>query len=225
VVEGQYAAIERGDLGEWASAYASNALLFGTDPSETFVGREAIGRTMEKAAQKRMRAEVHRTYRSTGKMKIGVAPDGRAAWVDDEIEYTLTSTAGTTKHIFQVTELLGEEGGRWSILASHYAVAISDAVAERTIRRPQDPVPSDVASGAEQIAQLVGADPAVKRSGGVLAALSPSKSAGWAAYTGTRAATIDGREAELPVRVLDIFFLLPEGWKKVASRVSIPVPD
>jgi hypothetical protein len=160
VVDAQYRAIERGDLEAWSSAFAARALLFGTDPEETYFGREAIAEKVGEAASGRMRSDVERHYRSTGGRRIGLAPDGRSAWIADAIAYTLTSSAGQRSHSFRLTELLAEDDGRWTILAAHYSVAVPDKEALGRRWPAPRPVPDAVAPGAEALAALAAGESA-----------------------------------------------------------------
>ena len=61
MVQAQYAAIERGDLKAWASAFSTDVLLLGTDPTEWMSGRELILTQMNQRAGSRRAAEVRRS--------------------------------------------------------------------------------------------------------------------------------------------------------------------
>jgi hypothetical protein len=154
VVDEQYRAIERGELDVWARGFAPDALLIGTDAGEVYVGREAILEHVAKGASARMRADVKRSYRST-RRHLGTAPDGKSAWIADEIDYRVTSPEGSKTYLFRMTSLLAEVDGAWAILASCYSVAVPD---EEAFAKPpvvSAPVPDVVGTGAEPIASIV----------------------------------------------------------------------
>lgn len=154
LLDAQYRAVEAGDLTTWAEAFAEDALLFGTDAGEVQLGKQAILRTVAEGAARRMRPEVRRTYTSGGGFKVGVAPSGRAAWVADDIVYTVTSSAGTARHLFRMTGLVAEAEGRWHLLAASYSVPVPDAEAFSRSWPTPAPLPDAVGPGAEPLAAL-----------------------------------------------------------------------
>src|SRR5262249_43979023 len=89
LLHAQYAAVERGDLAAWSTAFDDNVFLIGSDPDEAMVGKAAILAHLSRAAAARMRSDVHRSYKSTA-LHIAVAPSGQSAWLSDEIEYSLS---------------------------------------------------------------------------------------------------------------------------------------
>ncbi len=151
LVRGQYAAIERGDLTAWATAFSPDVLLIGTDPGEVMLGRDTVLTRMNKSAGTRMAAELRREYRST-RLHIGIAPDGRAAWVADRIEYKLQG-AGIDKTVwFRMSEVLSKTATGWEIRVAHYSIAVPDERAFATdwplpVEIPENSAP-DVAIAA-----------------------------------------------------------------------------
>ena len=156
VLSAQYAAVERGDLDAWAQPFDDGVFLFGSDPTEATAGKAVLLAEMKKNAAGRMRADVQRTYRST-RMSIGVAPDRRAAWAADEIDYTLRSSEGEKKIHFRMTSLLAFEGGAWRILASHYSVEVPHEQAFQKAGAHELPMPKPlgtaIGAGAEPLVE------------------------------------------------------------------------
>ena len=154
VIADQYKAVERGDLDAWAAPLDANIFLFGSDPTEATARKDELVAQMKKNAAGRMRSDVTRTYRST-RLAIGVAPDRRAAWAADEIDYTLRSSEGEKKIHFRMTSLLAFEDGGWRILAAHYSVEVPHEEAFRKAGVHELPLPKDlgtqVAPGAEPL--------------------------------------------------------------------------
>ncbi|HJZ88421.1 MAG TPA: nuclear transport factor 2 family protein [Polyangia bacterium] len=148
----QAAAVERGDLDAWAAPLDRDVFLFGSDPTEATFGRDAILAQLKKNAASRMRADVHRTYRSTARV-IGVAADRRAAWVADEIDYTLAAPDGEKKLHFRMTALLGYREAEWRILAAHYSVPVPHEQAFRDAGAHALKLPTDVGTGVAAGAQ------------------------------------------------------------------------
>jgi ketosteroid isomerase-like protein len=157
VIDAQYAAVERGELDAWAKPLAPEAVLFGTDADELFFGAETIRARVVENASARMRPEVQRRYRSTGERQVRLSPDARAAWVLDDIDYVLTSSAGERRTTFRMTAILGERAGRWSIYAAHYANPLDDARAFAVTTWPAPQRSGDVRVGpeADTLAALV----------------------------------------------------------------------
>lgn len=153
LVLGQYAAIERGDLAAWSTAFAKDVLLLGSDPGEVMLGRDSVLSRMNQSAGARMASNVKRTYRST-RLHIGLAPDGRAGWVADLIEYRRQGGSGAdgTKAVwFRMSAAVARRDAGWEILAAHYSVAVPDERAFATAwplpaEIPASPAPSPVAA-------------------------------------------------------------------------------
>lgn len=154
VIAAQYSAIERGDLQAWASHFAEDALLIGTDPSEVYVGQAAILASVTKNASARMQSDVTRTYKSTAQ-HVGVAPDQKSAWIADVIDYRVTAAGKEQVFKFRMTSFLGEEAGVWKIHASVYSVAVPDEEAFATPRAAPKAIQQTVAPGAEPLASIV----------------------------------------------------------------------
>ena len=171
VIAAQYKAVERGDLDAWGAPFDNNVFLFGSDPTEAFAGRDELLAQMKKNAAGRMKSDVTRTYRST-RLAIGVAPDRRAAWAADEIEYTLRSAEGEKKVHFRMTSLLALQDGGWRILASHYSVEVPHEEAFAKAGAHELPMPKDLGTQV-----MAGAEPLVDRFRQGVA--NPSASAPW----------------------------------------------
>lgn len=154
VIAAQYSAIERGDLQAWASHYADDAILIGTDPAEVYVGQAAILASVTKNASARMQSDVTRTYKSTAQ-HVGVAPDQKSAWIADVIDYRVTAAGKEQVFNFRMTSLLAEERGAWKIRASVYSVAVPDEEAFSKPSPAPAPIPDLVAPGAEPLAAIV----------------------------------------------------------------------
>ena len=158
VLSAQYAAIERGDLTAWASAFSSDVFLWGSAPSEVMSGREAMLATMNRGAASRMAVDVKRQYRST-RLHIGIAPSGRGAWIADEIDYTLSSATTTKQVRLRMSAVAIYQQNRWQICAAHFSVPIED---ERAFAGswplPMD-LPAQTFPPAEQITRLIPTTP------------------------------------------------------------------
>jgi hypothetical protein len=154
VLADQYKAVERGDLDAWGAPFDTNVFLFGSDPTEATAGKDELLAQMKKNAADRMRSDITRTYRST-RLAVGVAPDRRAAWAADEIDYTLRSSKGEKNVHFRMTSLLALEDRGWRILASHYSVEVHHEDAFRKAGAHELPMPkqlgTQVAPGAEPL--------------------------------------------------------------------------
>lgn len=153
MVQAQYAAIERGDLKAWAAAFSTDVLLLGTDPTEVMSGREAMLAQMNQRSGSRMAAEVRRKYRSR-RLQIGIAPSGKAAFLADEIDYSLTSATTNRQVRFRMSGVAAFQNGRWEITVAHFSVPVEDERAFTTTWPIPNDLPARTPSGAEEIAAL-----------------------------------------------------------------------
>jgi ketosteroid isomerase-like protein len=244
VVKEQYDALRRGD---------SDAFLAHADPDGWMMGIVHSRRTPEflaelhKAIDPMVKRGVKMEVASTN-LAIGISPDGRGAWVSDELDFKVTMGEHTMDMRQRFTEVLGLKDGKWWVLADHMSAAGRGAGSQ-----PEE-VPDGVGPGADAVVKQLDAmlaDPAtllhaistqanglfdpegrldvqavlsrplppVKRAGGVRAGLVAGGQVAWAACN----LQVGGPDHP-PIRVLIVLLQEQGAWHVVQMHLSI-VPE
>jgi hypothetical protein len=246
LVAEQYDGLRRGD---------SDLFLRHADPDGWMMGIVHSRRTPEflaelhKAIDPMVKRGVKMDVTSSG-LKIGVSPDGHAAWVTDELAFAVTMGEQTMNMTQRFTEILGEKDGTWWVLADHMSAAARSGAGE------PEAVPDGVGPGAAPIVQRLDellADPPsllhaissrddvglfdpegrldakallehglpkLARMGGARAGLAPGGQLGWVACN----VKVGEGDEHKPVRLLIAFLHEADGWKIVSLHVSL-VPE
>jgi ketosteroid isomerase-like protein len=161
LVEDFYAALAHGDADAAFGLYAPAAFDFGNAPGDAYDGRAPLLAAAHAEWDPLLKAGGSFAVKSRG-MRVGLTPDGRAGWVADEAE--LTVSAGGQRHssVSRVTFVVGERDGRWWIFAAHGSTAVTENdevfVATGNKFPPLGPVPDRVDAGAGPIAAAARAD-------------------------------------------------------------------
>ncbi|MCC7266963.1 MAG: nuclear transport factor 2 family protein [Caulobacteraceae bacterium] len=146
-MEAHYAAIAKPDIAAYVGGMAPDVAWIGSSAGEELVGQVAVGKDMEAVFGPAIQAGGKFDLKSGG-MKIGVAADGRAAWVADELTLTIAMGADNMVVPYRVTSFLGEAGGKWSILAQAWSVATPNEEAFAKAAQGQWPKLADWGGGA-----------------------------------------------------------------------------
>jgi uncharacterized protein (TIGR02246 family) len=243
LVKEQVDALARGD---------SDALMAHADPDGWMMGIVHSRRTPEflqelhKAIDPMVKRGVKMVVTSTA-LEIGISPDGRAAWVADELDFAVSMGERTMNMRQRLTEVLAQKDGKWWLLAQHMSAA------EKSASEPE-PIPDAIGPGADVIVKRLDeglADPAtllraistqshglfdpegrldvqamlgqklppVSRVGGVRAGIAPGGQVGWAACN-----IRVGGEDHVPLRMLIVFLNEGNVWRVVQLHISA-VPE
>lgn len=166
LVREQYAAIDRLEVESWMRTVAPDAILLGTDPQDVWVGRDAAVAQLAEGFEPARQAGAKASHRSKN-LQIGISPDGRAAWVADELDFTLEMGGQAVTTSFRLTQVIAERDGAWWVLAQHWSIGVPNetafAIAARGKWPPLGELPARVAPGAEPLVARVqrGADDAM----------------------------------------------------------------
>lgn len=133
LVEAQRAAIERGDVAALTATVWPDAVGFGVDAEEVVIGREALAAQLahDLGDLDGAAATVH---------GVEVGGERGHAW----IAYELAITTGSRTRELAITELAAWIGGRWQVVAWHWARPVPDRDAERAAVLGSKPVPQVV---------------------------------------------------------------------------------
>ncbi len=155
VVEAQYAALEKGDPDQWAAPLAPDPVFFGTGPDDAVATKAATLKNMHAATDGKLKAGARFAVKSSG-LQIGLSSDGRAAWVADVIELTVTQAGKSVTSPLRLTEVLAEQDGAWWVHAVHWSIGVPN---ERALAMAADgslgklkALGESVAPGAQAIA-------------------------------------------------------------------------
>jgi hypothetical protein len=132
--------IAKVDAAGLAGLVASNGIAIGLDADDVAEGRAAV----EEVIRKNLGEAPPDGFVVTSKF-LAVGQEGTHAWTAEELE---VSAAGETRRI-AITQLAAFVGGRWTVLAQHWAHPVPDATAERLAVLGSLPSPKAISSKAE----------------------------------------------------------------------------
>jgi SnoaL-like protein len=150
----QLAALGRADPTAQTAAFDPGGLVFGV--VHTLKGSE-LGPAVEKSLAG-MKARGARFSATAVDPVIGVSDDGRAAWLATEFTVNVEMGENRASVTQRLTEFLGEDGGRWKVLAAHFSVGLPNdealaRAAKGTAAQPGE-VPDGVEPAARPLAEL-----------------------------------------------------------------------
>jgi ketosteroid isomerase-like protein len=149
VLGDQYAALEKGDLDAWAEAFAPDVFFFGARAHDALSSKEAIVEAWKRELEPAFKAGKKLSIKST-QLQIGLASDGRAAWVSDVVEITFGEISETQR----ITEVIGEQDGEYWVYALHWSMGVP---ADQARARARDPkakpreLTESIAPGAQAV--------------------------------------------------------------------------
>jgi ketosteroid isomerase-like protein len=153
-VKATYDAMTEGAIEPWGERLADDALMFGSAPSEAYPGKAAIVHALHEQLDPVIAEGVRPVVEPTA-LEIGLAPDGRAAWVSDRFDYVIPRGTQRIGFHFRMTMLVVEDGGAWKIAAAHLSVGVPNAEAMRLAAAgelaPLPDVGGGLAPGAEPL--------------------------------------------------------------------------
>lgn len=135
LIRAQLAALEQGDAAALAAHLAPNAFGFGTHAASAAEGRAALEAQLRKDL-----GELGQGTATVRFQQIGEADNH--AWIALDLELA----AGGDARRFAVTQLAAWVGGKWLVVAWHWAVPVQDAAAERMMVLGTKPQPAPIAS-------------------------------------------------------------------------------
>jgi ketosteroid isomerase-like protein len=154
----QDAAVASGDIPGFVSYLAPQAFWIGAGAAEVLVGPEAVAAELQQVFGPFLEAGATFSTEIDGP-HIGVAADGRAAWVAEQITLTITTPDTTMTLPYRITSLVAESGGSWSIIAQKWSMGISNEdafalAAQGALPTPAE-VPHSVGDGAQPLVDLL----------------------------------------------------------------------
>lgn len=214
VLDAQYAALGAADAESCTTFMAADVVVFGTDPDESMVGKASFAAHMGEDLG-RMRADGLRWTFQFDKRDVGVADDGKAVWVAEDIQLILIAGEDVTERVpVHITSVLTQGEGGWEIVAAHWA---------SEDKAPNGPVPpprelaDQRATGTEPL--VAAAETELRAAGftawrgGLRTGLAPGGKTGW----------VMGLNGDQ--RVLVVLTETGSAWKVVATQASRGFPD
>ncbi|MDX2011854.1 MAG: nuclear transport factor 2 family protein [Myxococcaceae bacterium] len=120
-----YSTLETGDPDPIAQRLAPDVMAYGLAPSDTWAQRDPV---INVARQELLAIGLGTaTLRiRTGRIDVGVAPDGRSAWFWDVPRVEWETKARSTKWVVRVSGHLVKVDERWLVDAVHVSLAVPD---------------------------------------------------------------------------------------------------
>lgn len=122
------AQITAGDIAGFAGHLAEDVFWFGSAAAEALVGRAAVTAGLQAVFGPALEAGATMAAESANRV-LGVAPDGRGAWVAEELTVTVTMGEEVTPIPYRVTSLLVEDGGTWTVAAQAWSIGMTNEAA------------------------------------------------------------------------------------------------
>src|SRR5262249_8512151 len=159
VMQEQYAAMSRLDGDAWRAYDAPDVVWMGDHPTgDVYIGRDAVATGLKKAIASLRNGGGSLKVQSAG-LKIGLSPDGRAAWVSDDVkeEYTFPGRSQTVP--YRHTEVLAEKDGKWWVQAEFWSLPLPSRKAAQIATaggmQPLEEIREAVGPGAEPIVKAI----------------------------------------------------------------------
>lgn len=135
LIKAQLAALEKGDAAAVAAHLAPDAFGFGTHADAAVEGRAAL--------EAQLRKDLGEAGEGTATVRFQqIGEAGDHAWIALDLELE----AGGAARRFAVTQLAAWVGGKWLVVAWHWAIPVQDAVAERMMVLGTKPRPAAIAN-------------------------------------------------------------------------------
>ncbi len=153
--EGWHRKLAAGDVDGWGAAFAPGGLLFPVDPDAALVGPEAITAEVRRDFGPSFAAGMHLAIDSIT-LEMGLADDGRSAWIADELEFREdVGGALGAKVPVRNTVLLERQGADWRVVVAHYSRATDEARAAELEERSAFPPPAAIEDAVETSAARI----------------------------------------------------------------------
>jgi hypothetical protein len=160
------ARITAGDVPGFTAFLSSSVFWIGSAANEALVGREAVTADLQAVFGPALAAGATMAAQSANR-KIGVAPDGRSAWVAEELTVTVTAGTDVTPIPYRLTSVLAEDAGAWTVIAQAWSIGMPNeeafAAAAQGALPALAPVAESIGAGAQPLVDLLQAgcaDPA-----------------------------------------------------------------
>lgn len=165
LINAERAALAKGDTRAVAALLAPHAFGFGANADEVAEGRDAL-----EAQLRADLGDIPPEGLIVESKFLAAAERGDHAWLAEELEI---SSPGAEPQRFTVTQLAQYEGGRWTVLAWHWAHPVPDATAERMAILGTLPSPKAVPNQHDGLPEL---DTAVRAAFASRAAFAEARS-------------------------------------------------
>jgi hypothetical protein len=156
VVAAQYAAIDKGDVDGYGATIDPAAFYFGSSSLEAIQGRDGMLAILHQVFDPAVKTGGKFATRVTN-LQTGIYPDGKALWIADEVEITITIGDKPMVLPFRVTQLLVDKDGKWTVIALAWSHSMPNEEAFKAAAEGKLPVPAAIAdlvdAGAEPLAQ------------------------------------------------------------------------
>jgi hypothetical protein len=120
-----YSTLETGDPDPLAGRLAPDVMAYGLAPSDTWAQRDPVINVARQALLAIGLGTATLRIR-TGRIDVGVAPDGRSAWFWDVPRVEWETKARSTKWVVRVSGHLIKTDERWLVDAVHVSLAVPD---------------------------------------------------------------------------------------------------
>lgn len=119
-------AFARGDFDAWGAAFAPDVFFTAADPEEVFSKREDAISEMHKdfdpAFDEGLQIEIE-----PQSLHIGFTSDGNVAWSAAPLQYTISFQEEANSFVLRHTNVLSKINQHWSIVATHYSLALPES--------------------------------------------------------------------------------------------------
>ena len=147
-------AFAQGDFDTWGAQLAPDVFFTAADPEEVFSNHEAaiaeMHRDFDPAFDDGLKIEIQ-----PQSFHIGSSADGSAAWIATPLEYTVSFGEESISFVLRHTDVLAKSDDQWSILATHYSLALAEAKVLQALSTGQLPAPrmpgDSAGPGAEEL--------------------------------------------------------------------------
>jgi hypothetical protein len=243
----QYEALADFDVDGWAEHLAPDAIVIGSGPDEVWIGRDAAAAAIHEHLDPARGAGASATSESKA-LEIGIAPDGHAAWMADEMDFLVSSHGQELRVPWRISEVIGERDGVWQVIVATFSVGVPAALAAERAASDDWPelaaIPPGIGSGADAVytmaardldrveslqgAMVFGATPdgrlgevKIREHGELRAGVAPGGQLGW--VIGNLDVAIG--EGTQPYRLMLVYVRELGAWLVVHAHFSNGVPD
>jgi len=168
LIAAQRAAIGKADVKTLAGFLTATVFGFGIDAGEVSEGRDAVAAQL--AHDLGGLGDPPAGGFTVESKALSIGAEGNHAWIAEELEVV---AAGHEPRSFAITELAALVGGKWMVVALHWATPVSDAIAQRLAIMKTMPVPQPIADRHDGSADL---DKAVRAAFASRAAFAEARS-------------------------------------------------
>jgi ketosteroid isomerase-like protein len=152
------ALISAADIPGFARQLAENVFWFGSAATEALVGRAAVEADLQAVFGPAIQGGATIGAASANRL-LGVAPDGRGAWVAEELTVTVTAGEEVTPIPYRVTSVLAEDGGSWTVVAQAWSIGMTNeeafGAAAQGALPPLAAVAASIGAGAQALVDVL----------------------------------------------------------------------